>query len=125
MEIIFVIIYIRLKYKDHSVIAKTVIGYTDGKEIKYFQGSIAGKIVLPKGNNGFGWDKIFLPLNSNKTFGEMTSSEKNKISMRKIAALNLKDYLNSTATSSQGYIIINYQPYNQNRNNMSSKCSNN
>lgn len=82
-----------LKYKDHSAIAKTVIGYTTGEETKFFEGSIKGTIVMPRGQNGFGWDKIFLPQGFDKTLGEMTLVEKNKISMRKIAVEKLKFHL--------------------------------
>jgi non-canonical purine NTP pyrophosphatase (RdgB/HAM1 family) len=74
--------------------AKVVIGYQseDGK-VEYFEGYIKGKIVEPRGENGFGWDPIFQPDNETKTFGEMTLEEKSKISMRRIAFQKLKDYL--------------------------------
>lgn len=79
---------------DDNAEAKTIIGYIDEKGgIEYFEGSIKGKIVQPKGENGFGWDKIFIPDGFNKTFGEMTKEEKNIISMRKIALSKLADYL--------------------------------
>ncbi len=145
-----------LKYKNHSATAKTIIGYSNGKEIKFFEGILEGEIVMPKGDiensdnyaasssefsNGqfpkrqniikeiihrdFGWDKIFKPKgfmeNSgnciiycpespmdisersdlinrnihNKTLGEMSIEEKNKISMRMQAFVKLKNYLES------------------------------
>lgn len=74
--------------------AKTIIGYIDKDDgIEYFEGSIKGKIVPPKGEGGFGWDKIFMPDGFEKTFAEMTPEEKNKISMRKIALTKLAEYL--------------------------------
>jgi inosine triphosphate pyrophosphatase len=74
------------KYKNNKAIAKTFIGHIDTKgKCNYFEGSITGTIVNPRGDNGFGWDKIFQPDNSNKTFAEMSTEEKNKFSMRKIA----------------------------------------
>jgi non-canonical purine NTP pyrophosphatase (RdgB/HAM1 family) len=66
------------------------------KEIKIVEGIVNGKIVKPKIDNAFGFDKVFVPEKYNKTFSEMDINEKNKISHRSIA-LNklikiLKDY---------------------------------
>jgi non-canonical purine NTP pyrophosphatase (RdgB/HAM1 family) len=74
--------------------AKVIIGYTKNKkDVLFFEGKIKGKIVAPKGEKGFGWDPIFLPNGHTKTFGEMEMEEKNRCSMRKIAAEKLKNYL--------------------------------
>lgn len=74
--------------------AKTIVGYSDETgQIKFFEGVIDGQISEPKGQ-GFGWDPVFKPEGFNKTFGEMTQEEKNKISMRKIALEKLKEFLN-------------------------------
>jgi len=81
------------KYDDKKASAKTIVGYSDGERTMFFEGVVEGEIVAPRGKNGFGWDKMFLPGGSNKTFGEMTLEEKEKFSMRKIALLKLKDYL--------------------------------
>jgi len=83
------------KLKNNKAKAVTMIGYIDQKKnIKYFQGSIEGKIVSPLGKGGFGWDKIFMPDGCKKTFAEMTPEEKNKISMRKIALNKLSKFIN-------------------------------
>ena len=59
-----------------------------------FLGKIYGTVSLePKGSNGFGYDPIFVPENSIKTFAEMKLEEKNKISHRKIAISKLKSFL--------------------------------
>lgn len=80
--------------KNKSAIAKTIIGYAKNKNsIVFFEGEIKGKIVKPRGNKGFGWDPIFQPNGSRKTFGEMTLEEKMKFSMRKIATKKLKKHL--------------------------------
>ncbi len=74
--------------------AKVVIGYSNSAdEIYFFEGSTKGTIVPARGDNGFGWDPIFQPEGDTKTFGEMSSQEKNALSMRKIAAEKLKDFL--------------------------------
>ena len=62
-------------------------------EFHFFEGSIKGKIVFPRGKNGFGWDRIFQPSGHNKTFAEMTKEEKFKISMRTVAVNKLKNFL--------------------------------
>ena len=81
------------KYENRNAVAKTVIGYTDGKETKFFEGELNGKIVSPKGERGFGFDKIFQPEGHEKTLGEMSADEKNEISMRKRALNKMKEYL--------------------------------
>lgn len=79
---------------NYGAYAKTCIGYYDGtNQPKFFEGLVGGLIVVPRGSTTFGWNPIFQPLGSNKTFGEMTLSEKNKYSMRKLASSNLLNYL--------------------------------
>ena len=61
-----------------------------------FTGEIKGKITFPaQGNNGFGYDPIFIPLDSNKTFAQMLPQEKEKYSHRSLALEKLKTFLNS------------------------------
>ncbi|MBL7715372.1 MAG: non-canonical purine NTP pyrophosphatase [Bdellovibrionales bacterium] len=49
-------------------------------------GTLEGTIAeSPKGENGFGYDSVFVPSGSSKTLAEMTMSEKNGISHRKLA----------------------------------------
>lgn len=81
-------------FKNRKAIAQTLIAYHDGKNIRIFEGTTNG-LVSEKvlGENGFGWDKIFIPDGHTKTYGEMTQDEKNKTSSRKIALVKLKDYL--------------------------------
>jgi XTP/dITP diphosphohydrolase len=63
----------------------TVICYIDedGKEY-FFKGSVDGTITKEyRGSNGFGYDPVFEPLEGNgKTFAEMASDEKNRLSHR-------------------------------------------
>ncbi len=64
-----------------------------GKTIT-FEGIINGNIIdTPMGDNGFGYDPIFVPENSNKTFAQMTSEEKNTMSHRARATKKLIEYL--------------------------------
>lgn len=82
-------------YENSDALAKTIIGYSDGKKIRFFEGSIGGNIVLPRKETDFGWDSIFQPKGHNKTFAEMSKEEKNKISMRRIALEKLSEFLKS------------------------------
>jgi len=76
--------------------AKNVIGYLDNKgNMHFFEGSIKGNIVAPRGIYGFAWDNVFEPAGRSKTFAEMTPEEKNEMSMFRIALDNLKTFLNS------------------------------
>ena len=57
-------------------------------------GKIEGHISSePKGQNGFGYDPIFIPKDKKKTFGEMRSSQKYKIDHRFFAFKKIKKFL--------------------------------
>lgn len=77
-----------------NVRTETIIGYAKNADhIQFFSGSINGTIVPPRGDRSFGFNAIFQPDGFDKTFGEMTTDEKNKISMRGIAVKKLRAYL--------------------------------
>ena len=66
------------------------IVYYDGEHIIYGECILNGKISLEKrGDNGFGFDQIF-ELEDGRTLGELSSKEKNKISARYLALVDLK-----------------------------------
>ena len=59
-----------------------VLAWPDGHD-EVFEGIIEGSLVWPmRGENGHGYDPIFLPDGYSQTFGEMDRWEKNKISHR-------------------------------------------
>ena len=59
-----------------------VLTFPNGKE-KIFEGKVEGRLVrLMKGQEGHGYDPIFLPNGYKKTFGEMKNEQKNSISHR-------------------------------------------
>ena len=73
---------------------KTVISFFDGNEFKQFEGICNGSIATEvKGNDGFGYDPIFIPDGEVRTFAEMTLAEKNKFSHRKKAFNQFLEYL--------------------------------
>jgi XTP/dITP diphosphohydrolase len=65
----------------------------DNKE-HFFEGICEGEIVNEKkGQQGFGYDPIFIPVGSAKTFAEMGINEKNSFSHRKKATDKLVTFL--------------------------------
>lgn len=80
---------------DRSAYFKTeIILIDEEKNIIPIEGVCTGKISLEeKGENGFGYDSIFIPEGFDKTFAEMSHEEKNEISHRSRALKNLRDKL--------------------------------
>ena len=73
------------------------LGYPDGT-YKSFEGRVDGLISYDrKGNSGFGFDPIFIPLGYDKTFAELGSEIKNKISHRGRALEKFTAYLKTLA----------------------------
>lgn len=74
-----------------------VICYIDNLgKATFFEGRVEGKITQkPMGNGGFGYDPIFIPDGLEKTFAQMASDEKNKISHRGKAIKLLTNFLNN------------------------------
>jgi len=67
----------------------------DGTEYS-FEGICKGEIIgSPKGENGFGYDAVFVPEGSDKTFAEMNINEKNNFSHRRKAVDKLVTFLNN------------------------------
>ena len=62
--------------------------------IKSFEGKVFGTLQFPpKGENGFGYDPIFIPKGYKKTFGEMKYSFKERISHRQKAFKKLHNFI--------------------------------
>lgn len=73
---------------------KTVICLNINGEQHLFTGIINGKIIEEKiGNNGFGYDPIFVADGYTKTFAELSIEEKSTISHRGIAVKKLVEFL--------------------------------
>lgn len=61
---------------DRTATARAVLGYYDGNEITYFEGSLGGRIAEhPTGEGGFGWDKIFIPDGYEVTRAELSEAD--------------------------------------------------
>lgn len=78
--------------EDRSAYFKTVMIFIDEEGKEYLaKGILKGNISLEeRGENGFGYDKIFVPEGMDKTLAEIGFEEKNKFSHRKRALENLK-----------------------------------
>lgn len=73
-----------IAYGEKGKLLKTIVGIAEG--------TISEEI---RGGQGFGFDPIFVPNGSKKTFGEMTMAEKNRFSHRTKAARVLGEWLSS------------------------------
>lgn len=80
--------------KDRTCFYKSAVAYCEpGKKAVSFLGEEKGTISDSiRGNFGFGHDPIFIPENSNKTYGEMENAEEVK-KFRRMAAEKLRWYL--------------------------------
>ena len=73
---------------------RTVIALMLGGSPYTFEGTCKGLIIASvKGTNGFGYDPVFVPEGSEKTFGEMSLEEKNVFNHRKKAVDQLVEFL--------------------------------
>jgi XTP/dITP diphosphohydrolase len=74
---------------------KTVITLISSAEVFYFEGEIDGTIAFElRGQNGFGYDALFIPRGYRSTFAELDAHVKKKISHRALAVNKLIEFLN-------------------------------
>lgn len=73
---------------------RTMISLMLNGEEQQFEGICEGVILQDeRGEKGFGYDAVFIPSGSDKTFAEMETEEKNIYSHRKKAVRKLVDFL--------------------------------
>ena len=61
----------------------TAVGYYDGQQLESFVGTMSGVVARkPAGEDGFGYDPIFVPHGFTKTYAELSFDEKVSISHR-------------------------------------------
>ena len=73
---------------------RTVLSFVDEIQELWTEGSIEGRIsVDSRGNRGFGYDPVFYVPRLKKTFAELSTAEKNKISHRGLALQKLRKIL--------------------------------
>jgi len=75
---------------------RTVLAFVDEQGEHLFEGTVEGRILdVPFGDGGFGYDPVFIPEGSDRTFAEMSSTEKNAVSHRAKAVEQFVNYLNT------------------------------
>lgn len=78
---------------------RTIISLIINKEEHFFEGICEGRIHTErKGTEGFGYDSVFIPTGSEKSFGEMNMEEKKKFSHRRKATDQLIKFLQQLPT---------------------------
>lgn len=78
---------------------KTVIALVWQGELYSFEGKIEGTIsTQPQGNEGFGYDPVFIPDGFRETFAELGAEVKNRLSHRAMATKQLVDFLSALQT---------------------------
>jgi non-canonical purine NTP pyrophosphatase (RdgB/HAM1 family) len=70
-------------FPNRSARAVCAIACFDGERLVEARGMADGSIApAPRGERGFGWDAVFVPSGSARTFAEMAASEKDSVSHR-------------------------------------------
>ncbi|XP_047708785.1 inosine triphosphate pyrophosphatase isoform X2 [Prionailurus viverrinus] len=85
-------------FEDKSAYALCTFALSTGdpsEPVRLFRGRTSGRIVVPRGCRDFGWDPCFQPDGYEQTYAEMPKAEKNTISHRFRALLELQKYFGS------------------------------
>jgi len=69
------------------------VAYYDGKNLITAQGQVNGSVCAPRGENGFGFDKVFVPGDGARSFAELSPQEKDAVSHRSLAVNALVEQL--------------------------------
>ena len=83
------------EHRGAAFVCAAVLAMPDGR-VEAVEGRVAGRIVRePRGENGFGYDPVFVPDGAERTLAEHTDAEKNAISHRGRAFRALEPVLRS------------------------------
>jgi len=86
-----------LQRRDRSAFFRTVAGLQRGRRRWLFVGEVAGSIAPePRGDHGFGYDPIFIPSGYSQTFAEIPIEQKNALSHRARAVVQVGKLLAQT-----------------------------
>lgn len=70
--------------KTKEATAKVCFAYFDGKTVKFFDGEVEGTITDKPRGQGFGWNPLFMPSGSDKTYAEMDDEDMLRFSLRTV-----------------------------------------
>jgi XTP/dITP diphosphohydrolase len=80
--------------KNRKARFKTIVCLRLPSKTFFFEGTVNGHITeSPIGDNGFGYDPVFMPEGGDRTFAQMSLDEKNAISHRKKAIAKMIDFI--------------------------------
>ncbi|EKE18538.1 MAG: Ham1 family protein [uncultured bacterium] len=80
--------------KTRNAIAKSVFGYYDGNKLELFEGQLKGQIAeTPAGENGYGWDRIFVPEGYDVTRASLNEEDDKKTYLQLKPFAELKNFL--------------------------------
>ncbi len=86
-------LYVLAGKKPAIVTISCIACYYDGRQFLLGHGTIEGRVVVPRGVNGFGFDVVVIPDGENRTMAEMTEEEKMLVSHRGKAFRSLLEKL--------------------------------
>jgi len=82
--------------KDRSATGRCMFGYYDGTRLEFLEGVLPGRIAdKPAGDNGFGWDKIFIANGYNVTRALLGEEDYQKVYLQIRPFAQLKKFLES------------------------------
>ena len=85
-------------YSNRRAIAGAAIAYYDGVRLKIVVKELRGTIAkTPRGESGFGWNRIFIPQGSDKTLGELSDDEFKEYYMQIKPFKELADFIKDNA----------------------------
>jgi non-canonical purine NTP pyrophosphatase (RdgB/HAM1 family) len=92
----FEVICSMIDNKNRKATARCVFGYYDGKDLKLFEGNLEGKVPEePAGENGYGWDRFFIPEGYNVTRAQLNEEDDRKTYLKIKPFAALKEFLMS------------------------------
>lgn len=87
--------------KRDAVFVCVISAFDNGKKVATVRGECAGRIgFMEKGENGFGYDPVFIPKGLGKTYAELSAARKNRLSHRGKALRKIKRALLNWAGAS-------------------------
>lgn len=86
-----------VKARGARFVCVTALAWPDGR-VELFDGEVRGEIALaPRGEQGFGYDPLFIIAGDGRTMAELPANEKHRISHRGLAVAKLRAFLKASS----------------------------